>query len=147
MREWLGYAVIAIVFWGVVGLLQKMGSNRISARGLIVWLTAGFCLWLPFLWFRTGLGSLNTKIVVLGVVGGFLNGLGSWALFKSLEAGAKASVAIPLTALYPLVTAMLAVVFLKERLTVLEWAAVFLALAAGAMLSYESPAKSAGASQ
>src|ERR1700733_12816797 len=103
MTGWLAYASIAIVLWGVVGLFQKLGTNRISSRSLVVWLTAGFVVLLPFFWNQGGIGSLNRKIVIMGLIGGLLNGLGSWALFVSLEKGAKASVAVPMTALYPLV--------------------------------------------
>ncbi len=138
MSGWLVYASIAIVLWGVVGLFQKLGTNRISSRSLVVWLTAGFLILLPFFWSQGSVTTLSRRIVVLGLLGGLLNGLGSWALFVSLEKGAKASVAIPMTALYPLVTVGLAVVFLNERPTLLEWIGVGLALAAGAMLSYES---------
>jgi len=144
MTGWLAYASIAIVLWGVVGLLQKLGTNRISSRSLVVWLTAGFVILLPFFWSQGGVRSLSRGIVAMGLLGGLLNGLGSWALFVSLEKGAKASVAIPMTALYPLFTVALAVVFLDERPTRLEWIGVALALAAGAMLSYE-PATNPGA--
>jgi uncharacterized membrane protein len=58
-------------------------------------------------------------------------------VFACLEKGAKASVAIPLTALYPLCTVALATAFLNERPTVLQWIGIALAVAAGAMLSYE----------
>lgn len=143
MTGWLAYASIAVVLWGVVGLFQKLGTNRISSRSLVVWLTAGFLILLPFFWRQGGASSLSRGIVALGLLGGLLNGLGSWALFVSLEKGAKASVAIPMTALYPLFTVGLAVVFLNERPTRLEWIGVILALAAGAMLSYE-PAADAG---
>ena len=140
MNGWLAYASIAIVLWGVVGLFQKLGTNRISSRSLVVWLTAGFLILLPFFWSQGGVSSLSPRIVAMGLFGGLLNGLGSWALFASLEKGAKASVAIPMTALYPLFTVALAVIFLKERPTRLEWIGVMLALAAGAMLSYEPSA-------
>ena len=76
-------------------------------------------------------------VITVGLLGGFVNGLGNWAVFASLERGAKASVAIPLTALYPLFTVMLATVFLKERPTSLQWLGIALAVAGGAMLSYE----------
>ena len=65
--------------------------------------------------------------------------MGAWFLFASLEKGANASVAIPLTALYPLVTVLLATAFLAETLTGLQWVGVLLALLSGAMLSYEVP--------
>ena len=142
--NWLEYASIAIVLWGVVGLFQKLGTNRISSRSLVVWLTAGFLFLLPLFWRQGGVGAVSHRIVVIGLLGGLLNGLGSWALFVALEKGAKASVAIPMTALYPLVTAGLAVVFLNERPTWLEWIGIVLAQAAGAMLSYEPSPVDAG---
>ena len=67
-----------------------------------------------------------------------MNGLGNWAVFACLEKGAKASVAIPLTALYPLCTIALATIFLHERPSALQWLGIGLALAGGAMLSYET---------
>jgi transporter family protein len=76
-------------------------------------------------------------MVLLGVIAGTINGLGTWFLFAAFEQGAKASLAIPLTALYPLVTLGLAFIFLSERLTLTEWVGVLLALSGGAMLSYE----------
>jgi uncharacterized membrane protein len=78
--------------------------------------------------------------ILIGALGGFTNGLGAWYLFASLEAGAKASVAVPLTALNPLLTIMLALGFLGERLTLVQWAGVAAALIAGAMISYETEA-------
>ena len=60
------------------------------------------------------------------------------SLFAAFERGAKASVAIPLAALYPLFTVVLAYLALRERLGVWEWIGVFCALCGGAMLSYET---------
>jgi transporter family protein len=80
---------------------------------------------------------LSAMVIIVGMLGGLVNGLGNWAVFASLERGAKASVAIPLTALYPLFTVILATAFLKERPTSLQWLGIALAVAGGAMLSYE----------
>jgi transporter family protein len=139
MAGWLGYALIAMLLWGIVGLFQKLGTNAVSARELIVWLTIGFLVLVPFIWPAAGMHNLGWRIMLIGLAGGLVNGVGSWELFQCLEKGAKASVAIPLTALYPLLTAVLAIVFLKERLSATEWIGVALAIAAGGMLSYEPP--------
>jgi transporter family protein len=125
-------------FWGIVGLLQKLGTNRISARSLLVWLTVGFILFVPWLAWRPGMLAMSPRDAIVGVAAGLANGLGSWFLFRSLERGAKASVAIPLTALYPLVTILLATTLLAEKLTFRQWIGIALALAAGAGLSYET---------
>jgi transporter family protein len=140
MTPWIFYSCIVIVFWGVVGLFQKLGTNRVSARSLLVWLTVGYLLLVPILLVRGGVSGLDWLTVLIGVLGGFTNGLGAWCLFASLEAGAKASIAVPLTALNPLVTIILALGFLRERLTVVQWGAITAALIAGAMISYETEA-------
>lgn len=137
MMHWMAYAGIAIVLWGVNGLFMKLGTNCVSARSMVIWVTAGFVVFLPFVWRFTSLSGLSVMVITVGMLGGFVNGLGNWAVFASLERGAKASVAIPLTALYPLFTVMLATVFLKERPTPLQWLGIALAVAGGAMLSYE----------
>lgn len=135
--HWMTYAGVAIALWGVNGLFMKLGTNCVSARSMVIWVTAGFLIFLPFVWGFTSLSGLSAMVITVGLLGGFVNGLGNWAVFASLERGAKASVAIPLTALYPLFTVMLATIFLKERPTSLQWLGIALAVAGGAMLSYE----------
>lgn len=137
MIYWVVYASVAIVLWGVNGLFMKLGTNRVSARSMVIWVTAGFVALLPFLWTTTTLSDLSTRMIFVGLIAGTVNGLGNWAVFACLEKGAKASVAIPLTALYPLCTVALATAFLKERPTALQWIGIALAVAGGAMLSYE----------
>lgn len=139
MIHWLGYASLAIVLWGVCGLFMKLGTNRVSARSMVIWVTVGFLVLLPFIWRMTTLSGLTTGVILIGLTSGLVNGLGNWAVFACLEKGAKASVAIPLTALYPLFTVILATAFLKERPTGLQWIGIALAVAGGAMLSYEPP--------
>src|SRR5438270_12975044 len=135
--HWMVYASVAIVLWGVNGLFMKLGTNRVSARSMVIWVTAGFLVLLPFLWISTTLAGLSAGIIFVGLIAGAVNGLGNWAVFACIEKGAKASVAIPLTALYPLCTVALATVFLKEHPTGLQWIGIALAVSGGAMLSYE----------
>ena len=137
MIHWMFYAAFAIVLWGVNGLFMKLGTNRISARAMVIWVTAGFVVLLTFLWMAASLSGLTTGVILAGLIAGTVNGLGNWAIFACLEKGAKASVAIPLTALYPLCTALLATAFLGERPSARQWLGIALALAGGAMLSHE----------
>lgn len=153
MAEWLPYSLIVVVLWGVVGLLQKLGANRVSAHSLFVWVTVGFILLLPLFVPGNRLTALPAADLAFGLLLGLTNGLGSWFLFAALEKGAKASVAIPLTALYPLITALLAVILLGERLAARHWLGLALAVVAGVLLSCETPesapleAPSSGANQ
>ena len=138
MPTWIVYSCLVIMLWGVVGLFQKLGTNRVSAHSLMVWLTLGYVVLIPILLFRTALTGLDPLTILIGVLGGLTNGLGAWYLFASLEAGAKASIAVPLTALNPLLTIILALSFLRERLAPLQWGGIVMALVAGVMISYET---------
>jgi bacterial/archaeal transporter family protein len=138
MADWLTYSFLAIVFWGVVGLFQKLGTNRISARSLMVWLMTGFLILLPWFLHRAHMAALDSRDYLIGISAGVINSLGSWFLFASLEEGAKATVAVPLTALYPLITILLARGFLGETLTNPQWWGIGIALLAGVFLSHEN---------
>jgi drug/metabolite transporter (DMT)-like permease len=135
-NTWLWYSLVTVVAWGAVGLLQKLGTNRISARSVLVWLFVGFALLVPFLPFGQLL-ELTPYLLFIGILSGFLNALGSWFLFLSMESGAKASVAVPLTGLFPLITVVLGVSILRERPSWLEWLGVCCALLGGILLSRE----------
>ena len=47
--HWMVYAIVAIVLWGVNGLFMKLGTNRVSARSMVIWVTVGFVVLLPWM--------------------------------------------------------------------------------------------------
>jgi drug/metabolite transporter (DMT)-like permease len=61
---------------------------------------------------------------------GIITGIGNIACYQAMAVGGKAAAVIPLTALYPWVTVILALAFLGERLNPIQWAGTGLALAA-----------------
>ena len=142
MVVWLGYAVLALVLWGITGVTQKLSTNRISSERSFLW----FC------WAMVALSAvvaglarphwgLAPLVVVCSVAGGALNGLGAWTSFRALESGGKASIVISLISLFPLLTVVLAIVFLHERLTWMQGAGAVAAIGAAILLSLEAPAK------
>jgi uncharacterized membrane protein len=72
--------------------------------------------------------------VVPGLVTGVCVALGNLFLYQALRT-LPASIAYPLTGLYVLVTVLLAIFFLKERMTLNHWIGVVLAVAAAYFLS------------
>jgi len=140
---WLVYALIALVFWGITGVTQKLSTNSISSQLSFLWFAVAFVpialvilVTVPLDW------HLTRRIIGLAIVGGALNGLGAFTSFAALERGGKASIVIPLVYLFPLVTVFLAIVFLHERLTRLQVVGVVLAIVAAVLLSREAPAQS-----
>jgi len=146
LPSWMWFAAIALVFWGVTGITQKLATNRISSALSFVWfayamiaISAVLALLLPIHW------HLTAKIAAAAIVGGTLNGLGALTSFTALESGGKAAVVISLIALYPLVTVILAVTILHERITAAQAAGVAIAVVAAVLLSHV-PKSSTGTS-
>lgn len=119
MDMWLALTLIALVFFGITGVTQKICTNNISFE-------------LSFVYFSIAMGAVSAAVplavslrwssltagqVALIASGGFLNGLGAYTSFAAFERGGKASVVVPIIILYPLVTVVGAWLFLKEALT------------------------------
>jgi len=132
---WLWYSTLTVLAWGVVGILQKLSTNYISAESSLIWLVVGFLLLEPF--FYPGAAVLHyTKLnLTYAIVSGLLNALGAWALFAALKSGGKASIVAPLTALYPVVVIVLVPLILHESVSHLQWAGVACSLIAVVLLS------------
>jgi transporter family protein len=64
-----------------------------------------------------------------------LGGVGNIAFFHALTIGGQASIVVPATALFPVVTVILAVTVLRERISLLQWLGLGLALGAIYLLS------------
>jgi transporter family protein len=142
MHIWLGFAILALVLWGITGVTQKLSTNRISSDRSFLW----FC-WAMVALSAVVLGlahphwGLATVVVVCSIAGGALNGLGAWTSFRALESGGKASIVISLISLYPLLTVLLAVLLLGERLSGMQMTGALVAIAAAILLSLEGPPK------
>lgn len=135
---WIWFAAIALVFWGVTGVTQKLATNRISSELSFIWfayamiaISATLTLFVPIHW------HVRPLIFWAAVAGGTLNGLGALTSFTALESGGKASVVISLISLYPLVTVAIAVTLLHEHLTLAQAIGVGLAIMAAILLSLE----------
>ena len=135
LAPWLGFAAVTLLSWGIVGLLQKLSTNHISAESSLIWLVVGFVLLEPFMYPGSALFHYSAWNLTWGVLSGLLNALGAWALFAAMKSGGKASIVAPLTALYPLVVIPLAGFFLHETMTTLQGCGVLCALAAVVLLS------------
>lgn len=142
MHLWLGFAILALVLWGITGVTQKLSTNRISSERSFLWfcwaMVALSAAVLPLAGRQWALGAL---VVVCSVAGGALNGLGAWTSFRALESGGKASIVISLISLYPLLTVVLAVILLGERLSGMQILGAFAAIAAAILLSLEEAPK------
>ena len=136
MQIWLGFAILALVLWGITGVTQKLSTNRISSERSFLWFCwAMVALSAVVLMIARPHWGLGRTVVICSIAGGALNGLGAWTSFRALESGGKASIVISLVSLYPLLTVVLAVALLGERLTRMQSAGAVTAIAAAILLS------------
>lgn len=111
---------LTISLWGVSSILEKIGLRNISPLvGLFIrtfFSLMGLSI-AVFLLEKEKIFTLQSKEILIlcgsGILGGFLGMLGYFTLLKTKEA----SLVVPLTASYPLVSTILAVLLLKEPLT------------------------------
>jgi drug/metabolite transporter (DMT)-like permease len=135
MPRWLLFSLLTVLAWGVWAVLSK--PLKISAEQSQAFSTLGI---LPVMGAMLALrgfrrGERKRRGAALAFAAGLLVGLGNIAYYHAFSAGAKASVAASLTALYPVVTIVLAFVFLKEKLRAPQIAGIAATLAAIAVLS------------
>jgi drug/metabolite transporter (DMT)-like permease len=134
---WMAYALLTLLFFGVSCITQKFTTRYISDELSTIFFTVGFVALAIVIWLAgSPPWNLSGKDWVLGIVVGLLMATGTLALFAAFRRG-KASIVTPLTALYPLVTVILAVLFLNEHFDSMKVAAIALALIAGVALSKE----------
>jgi transporter family protein len=138
LPPWFWFALVTLLSWGIVGLLQKLSTNHLSAEWALVWLAVGFFILEPWLYPGRILFTYSGRGLTWALLSGVFNALGAWALLAALKSGGKASIVAPFTALYPIVVVFLAPFVLHESITLLQAVGIVCALVAAVLLSAES---------
>jgi len=134
--RWQLPATIALLVWGLWAFLPKLALRTFDPRSVLVWesvgsLTVGLIV-LASLSFRAQVwppgGALAAVVTGLCGLGGV------YFFLLALERG-KASVVVPFTSLYPLITLLLSLAFLRERPSPASLLGVAFAIAAVVLLS------------
>ena len=116
--KWFWYSVCCVFCWGTWAIVSKLGTNEISAAGMQFIFAFGF---IPVAFLVLILKPLkferNLKGIAYSMGNGVLAGIGGLALFAAYRTGGNTSVITVATALYPVITVVLAFVVLHERLT------------------------------
>lgn len=148
LNAWMGYTFAAMVFWGVFSATQKVSTNYVSAElSYLAWCAAFVPVAIWIVATRDIKWTMSAPMLWSGLAAGALNGFGVIAAFAAYRAEGKASIVTPLAAaVQPVVTVILALIFLGERIGGLEMAGVALAILAAVALSFEKKPASSAAS-
>jgi drug/metabolite transporter (DMT)-like permease len=129
MARWFLFSILTVVLWGVWGFLPRL-LDKMSPEQMQVISTLGlFPVMALLAWPRERLSGTNVKRgCVLAIAAGLVGSAGMLGFYRLLNAGQSAATVVPFTSLYPLVTVLLAVLLLKEKLNGIQTAGVVLAL-------------------
>jgi drug/metabolite transporter (DMT)-like permease len=146
MANWLTYALVTTLFWGVWGAFIEIPEKRgfPATLGYVVWaLTMVPCALVAMALVGWKLET-DARSVALGAAAGLLGAGGQLALFETLRRG-PAYLVFPIVGLSPAVSVVLAVALLGESTTPRVWTGIVLALVAVPLLSYQPPGGSTAA--
>jgi drug/metabolite transporter (DMT)-like permease len=143
IQAWLLYAMAVTILWGVWGAFieipEKAGFP--ATLGYSVWALTMVPVALIALRLINWKLDHDKRSMLLGLSAGLLGCGGQVILFQCLRIG-PAYIVFPIISLYPVVTIILSVLFLKERTSLHAWIGIVLALLAIGMLSYQPPENS-----
>jgi len=129
--KWFYYSVLCVLFWGGWVLFSKLGSDEISASAMQFIFAFGFIpVAILVVLLKRVKFEKSGKGIAFSLANGVLAGIGGLALFAAYRSGGNTSVITAATALYPLVTVVLAILVLRERLTWLQVVGLAFAVAA-----------------
>ncbi len=135
--NWLISSLVAMVCWGVWGLLLKLASKYFNWQQTfvvtsIVTLTASL---LVFFWLKP-LINVGSTGFGYALAAGVLGLVALLAFYSAIGSG-KAIIVVPLTALYPVVTTILSHLILREEISLTKGLGIALALVALLLVSID----------
>lgn len=121
--KWFWYSILCVFCWGGWTLLGKLGSADIPAQTMQFLFPFG-CLPVVLIFLIRSRFKLENSLkgIFFGISMGVLAGIGGLALFAAYRTGGNSSVITAATAAYPMITVVLATLFLHERLNWRQWA-------------------------
>lgn len=136
---WVPYVVATVLFYGLAQALTKqyMANLTASAFILLYVLTKAVVNVAAFgtLGTKPLLDETATTFIQLSIVGNVINGFAWLFFYKALESG-KVSLVGSVTAGYPALTVLLALVFLGEQLAWFQGVGVALVIGSGMLVAF-----------
>ena len=135
MKPWVLYSVFTLMCWGLWGVFSKLASNYSRPRQTLLFQAVGV---LGFALLVLVIERFQIQPTAAGFgwsfAAGFVNFVGFLAFFAAIQKG-KVSTVISLSSLYPVITILLSVLLLHEKVTKREGLGIAFALTAGWLLA------------
>ncbi len=138
--NWLLYAFITTVFWGIWGALIDFPENA-GFPVTLIYVVWAVTMIIPALIAMKRIGwqlDKSGRSIFYGLLIGLTGAGGQLILFTGAIANGPAYLIFPIISLSPVITILLAVLFLKEKASLKGWIGICLAVIAIPFLSYQS---------
>lgn len=139
MKGWLLYSALALLAWGVWGVLPKVALDCLEPGTAFVFEALGAVItgFVFLLLFRPPLTGVPIMGVVPALFAGVLGFLGMIFFLLAVRCGGKICVIAPLTALYPVLSIALALIFFKEKINLVQCTGIVLAVIAVFLIAHQ----------
>jgi len=130
-QKWFWFSIASAFSFAGFSISARFGSNELPANmmqfvaafgflafGIVLFATRGFRL------------ELSKKGAVLGTLAGVLLAAGGLAMYAAYRGGSNTAVVTTATSLYPMFSVVLAVLFLRERISARQSVGMLFAIAA-----------------
>jgi len=137
-RPWLLYTAMNVLFTGVWGAFIEIPekSGFPATLGYVIWsLTMLPCAAIALRKISWNL-EFSSRSAFLGILVGLTGAGGQLLLFEALREG-PAFIIFPFITLFPVLTIVLSVIFLKEKGSRRQWIGITIALLAACFLSFQ----------
>ena len=132
---WFQFSLFAMLMWGVWGFLGKIALNNLDWK--VVYIFGGIGQMIVYLiFFVTARPSLtfSGNSTYYALIFGALGVLANIPFYQALSLG-KASIVLPVSNLYPIITIILAVALLREQLTLTQGVGIMFGMIAIVLIS------------
>ena len=137
-RSWITYAGLLVLFWGVWGAFSSLPTSKYGYPDEMVYIIWAFTMLIPAYFALRGVRFDRRPIAAYyGLAIGLTGAGGQLLLFKTLTMG-PAYLVFPVIALSPMITVVMAVTVLRERITRVAVLGVVMALVAVVLFSISS---------
>lgn len=145
MPRWFFWTLLTLVSWGIWAVLFRRIEGQLSEAQCQIISTLGVLPVLAALaWSKDGEVTNSSFFgITLAFGAGILSCLGNIACYQALH-HAKASTVVPMTAMSPVITILLAIPILRERVHPIQWLGIALSLVAILLFNVQSENAAAG---
>ena len=135
MKEWILPTVGTFICWGLWSFIPKITTKYIDPKSAVVYeVIGGILLSLIVLFFRNFRMETHPMGIALAGIAGLVGFIGALCFLFAVSKG-PVSIIAPLSALYPILSVSLAIIFLNETVTIKQGLGIFFAVLAVVFVS------------